>query len=335
MTRSEALFSAFQNQRVLVVGDAMLDAYMWGKIERTSPEAPVPIVDITRREVRLGGAANVALNVKALGGEPVLCALLGNDHYASAFLEEMEKAQLETSGVLKVAHHPTTVKTRIIAENKHVLRVDEEDTGSWMNPRDLSNHIIDQMIANKPDLLIFEDYDKGMLCGDCISDVMDFAREHGIPVAVDPKYKNFKLYRGADLFKPNLRELKDGVTQHELHPDHPETLRAAVDGLAEEMGLQRVLLTLSEHGMGLWNRESAEWLREPAHKREITDVSGAGDTSITAAAMALAAGASDHELLALANLAGGLVCEYPGVVPIDAQRLKNGFNQWLEAHADA
>jgi len=335
MDRAAELFSRFSKQRVLVVGDAMLDAYMWGIIERESPEAPVPIVDVTRREIRLGGAANVALNVKALGGEPILCALLGHDHYADSFLEEMHRQHLPSSGILKVHHHPTTVKTRIIAGNKHVLRVDEERADAWMSPRDISNHVIDQIIANKPNLVIFEDYDKGMLCSACIGDIMDYATEHRIPVAVDPKFKNFNAYKAADLFKPNLRELRDGMQNRSLDPTDPEALRKAVETLAAEMQVKRVLLTLSEHGMRLHNRETADWLSEAAHPREITDVSGAGDTAITAAAMAMAAGATDREIMTLANLAGGLVCEHPGVVPIDATRLRACFENGLNRSTDA
>lgn len=335
MSRSAELFTRFSKQRVLVVGDAMLDAYMWGKIERESPEAPVPIVDVTHREVRLGGAANVALNVKALGGEPILCALLGNDHYADSFLEEMHREQLAISGILKVHNHPTTVKTRIIAANKHVLRVDEERAEAWMSPRDISNHVIDQIIANKPDLIIFEDYDKGMLCAECIGDIMDFAKEHQIPVAVDPKFKNFNAYRTADLFKPNLRELRGGMQDRALDPLNTSALREAVESLAEAMQVKRVLLTLSEHGMRLHNRETADWLSEEAHPREITDVSGAGDTAITVAAMAMAAGATDREMMTLANLAGGLVCEHPGVVPIDAARLRTCFENGLNRDSEA
>ena len=313
------LFDQFSQLTVLVVGDSMLDAYMWGSITRTSPEAPVPVVDISRRENRLGGAANVALNIKSLGGRPILCSIIGKDKYGEEFIHEMDHCDLETAGMIQLSDRKTTVKTRVIADEKHVVRVDEEQTEDLPHPHRIINHIIDQIISYRPQAIIFEDYNKGMLTKEVIEEITDYATIHKIPTAVDPKVKNFTAYRNVTLFKPNLREISEGLGRT-VDPTNKESLSTDLEELRVILNGSAILLTMSEHGMAYW--DGKKLIHTPAQKRNITDVSGAGDTSVAVAAMALAAGASPQEITHLANTAGGLVCEYPGVVPIDQAQLK-------------
>lgn len=314
-----SLLDQFTNMPVLVIGDSMLDAYMWGDIHRMSPEAPVPIVDITRRENRLGGAANVALNIKSLGGKPILCSVIGKDNYGEILLSEMDRNALETSGIIRIPHRKTTVKTRIIAGEKHVVRVDEETTDDLDKNTVVINHIIDQIIAYRPRVIIFEDYNKGMLTDSLITEITMYAREYKIPVVVDPKVKNFLSYRKATLFKPNLREISAGLGRT-VDPSNLNTLKSDMDELRTLLEGADILLTMSEHGMAHWDGKNL--IHYPAEPRKIVDVSGAGDTSVATAAMALAAHANAEWVTRLANTAGGLVCEYPGVVPIDKDMLR-------------
>lgn len=313
------LFEEFNELTVLVVGDSMLDAYMWGTITRNSPEAPVPIVDISRRENRLGGAANVALNIKSLGGRPILCSVIGKDNYGDEFIREMDRCELETAGMISISDRKTTVKTRVIADDKHVVRVDEEQTDDITQTHRITNHVIDQVIAYKPQAIIFEDYNKGMLTTEVIEEITDYARLHHIPTIVDPKKKNFLAYRNVSLFKPNLREISEGLGRS-VDPGNEEKLKSDLEELRIKLNGAAILLTMSEHGMAFWDGKS--FIHTPAQPRKITDVSGAGDTSVAVAAMALAAKANPLLITHLANTAGGLVCEYPGVVPIDSAQLK-------------
>ena len=307
----------FKTKRVLIIGDAMIDAYMWGNIKRMSPEAPVPIVNIDKRENRLGGAANVALNIQLLGATPVLFSAIGNDHYADLFIELMNEQKLSIKGIQKLTNLKTTVKTRIISDNKHVLRVDEEYT----NPIENINLInrLEEMIKNQSfDVIIFQDYNKGLLTESLIQRAIKTAKNKGIPVIVDPKKENFLSYHDVDIFKPNLKEIKEG-----LNLDFDETSEAEllknVDELRNKINAKGILLTLSEKGI-YYQKENTVY-REKAHKRNIIDVSGAGDTVVSVAALALACNLEDDLLMKIANLAGGLVCEKVGVVPIKRQDL--------------
>jgi rfaE bifunctional protein kinase chain/domain len=312
------IFDAFEGMTVLVVGDSMLDAYMWGTITRNSPEAPVPIVDISRRENRLGGAANVALNVKSLNGRPILCSVIGPDKYGEEFLKEMERNGLPTDGMISLTDRKTTVKTRVIADEKHVVRVDEEQNDDIPHVQRIVNHVIDQIIAYRPQVIIFEDYNKGMLSEKVITEIIEYAKTHRIPTVVDPKVKNFLAYRGVTLFKPNLREISQGLGRS-VCPTHKEGLKIDLEELRTKLNGSSILLTMSEHGMVFW--DGSELYHTPAQERVIRDVSGAGDTSVAVAAMVLAAGAGSRWITHLANTAGGLVCESPGVVPIDKDLL--------------
>lgn len=298
----------------------MIDAYIFGKVDRISPEAPVPVVHISKREWRPGGAANVAINIKALGAEPVLCAVTGKDENGSKFKNILADAGLSTDGILESDAHTTTVKTRVIGNNHQLLRVDDETLA------DLSGETENRFIAHcttligkhKPDVIIFEDYDKGVLTKNVIAAITQVASQASIPVTVDPKKKNFNTYRDVTLFKPNLHELVAGLgiqfTKNDL-----ELLRASVSAMAEERNMKMVMVTLSEAGVYIRSDESDKLI--PAHVRNISDVSGAGDTVISVASLCVAAGLPPAAIAALSNLAGGLVCEEVGVVPIDKNKL--------------
>ncbi len=298
----------------LVIGDVMLDAYIWGSIDRISPEAPVPVVRVKQRDYRLGGAANVALNVKALGASCTLCALIGDDEAGSRVSERMRVNDLDTSGLVTSESRPTTVKTRVISGHHHVVRVDEEtDAALSSSEFDSLTERIDTYLQ-ACDVVIFEDYDKGLISEELIRYVVEKCRSMKIPVVVDPKKRNFLSYEGVTLFKPNLKELKEGLNLI-FEKSDLEAVRAALNTLRETLSCDQVMVTLSEHGIMIGDSKESEHI--PAHIREIADVSGAGDTVISVAALATALSASNAEIAKLSNLAGGLVCEHTGVVPVN------------------
>lgn len=313
------ILSQFETKRVLVIGDAMIDAYMWGEVNRMSPEAPVPIVEISKRESRLGGAANVALNIQSLGASPVLFSAIGDDHYADLFLDLMKKQSLTTNGIQKISSRSTTVKTRIISDNKHVLRVDEEETYT-IEEQEIINQLEQMVLSGDFDVIIFEDYNKGLLSEKLIKRAIKCAVESNTPTIVDPKKENFFAYEGVDVFKPNLKEIKEGM-RVEFDAKSENDLANHVADLRTRLKAKSILLTLSEDGVYFQNAQNS--YSEKAHKRNIIDVSGAGDTVVSVAALALACGLENETLMRIANLAGGLVCEKVGVVPIQKADLLN------------
>jgi D-glycero-beta-D-manno-heptose-7-phosphate kinase len=319
------LFRAFDNLNVLVAGDVMIDAYLWGKVERISPEAPVPIVSVHHRENLLGGAANVALNLKALGANPILCSVIGNDARGNEFIELLQKEGLDTSGICRSAERITTTKFRIIGNKAQMLRVDEEiDTD--LNPADfgkLSDSVSSILNSKGIDVIILQDYNKGVLCRDTINRILEEARKKKIPVAVDPKKANFNAYQGIALFKPNLKELREGLKM-DIEQGNTSQILNAIDKLHDEQDIETVLATLSEAGVlvsRLKDGAAREVISIPAQLRSIADVSGAGDTVISVAALCLALGATAHEIAVISNMAGGLVCEHIGVVPVNKEKL--------------
>jgi len=307
------IFNDFAKIKVLIIGDAMIDSYMWGCINRQSPEAPIPIVDIEKYEKRLGGAANVASNIKALGGTPILCSVIGNDD--KGFFDLMKAEKLSTEGILQ-EDRKTTLKTRIISENKHQLRVDEEDTFSISNESDFIQHT--KHLMKDVQIVIFQDYNKGVLSKNIISELISSAKKLNIPVLVDPKKDNYWEYKGVDLFKPNSKELTESNSS--------DNDSLSLDSLAHIVSYQRkqldakaFLLTLSEKGVYIQTEN--ESTHYPAFKRNIVDVSGAGDAVIATAALALAKNINFNAIAQLANLAGGLSCESVGVNPLDKDML--------------
>jgi len=314
------IFDTFAKLRVLIIGDVMIDNYVWGKVSRVSPEAPVPIVSVLQKERRLGGAANVALNVQALGATPILCSVIGADYEGQQFLELMQKQKLAPKGILRSRERITTVKTRVMGNRHHLLRVDEEieHDVTAAETQQFLQRIAYLLDTQKIDVIIFEDYDKGLITETLIRDVVNKARRLKVPVVVDPKKKHFMSYRNVTLFKPNLKELKEGLKIDFDHTDEKE-LRDAVEKLKKKLKCDTALVTLSEHGIYIHSKKTRRLL--PAHLRNIADVSGAGDTVISVAALCLAAKLNPEMVAAISNIAGGLVCEKVGVVPVDREQL--------------
>lgn len=314
------IFKAFDGLNVLIVGDVMLDAYLWGKVDRISPEAPVPIVTVDKRESRLGGAANVAINVKALGATPFLCSVIGSDRYGNELISLMKDLQMNHEGIVQSQNRITTVKTRVIGNNHQLMRVDDEMLEAITKEEADSLYLkIKNIIESKKiDVIIFEDYDKGVLNEAVIEGIVSFANKHKIPTSVDPKKKNFLAYKNVSLFKPNLHELKSGL-KIDLEQADAARINTAVLPFREKNKIDTIIVTLSEAGVFYCNDGKSEII--PAHIRNISDVSGAGDTVISVASLCLALGLTPYFTAALANLAGGLVCEKVGVVPIDKQQL--------------
>ncbi len=320
------LFNSFNRLNVLIIGDVMVDAYLWGKVERISPEAPVPIVAVRSRENRLGGAANVALNIKAMGANPILCSVIGNDQKGKEFIGLLQEQKMETTGIMVSDDRVTTTKFRVIGNKMQMLRVDEESdkllsTGEY----EVFIKTFRSIIAEKQiDVIIFQDYDKGVISEELIKEVVDLSLKNGIPVTVDPKKRNFISYKGVTLFKPNLKELKDGLNI-EVNPGDVIQIQHAINQLQQKLQAEMVLLTLSEDGVLISYKNNGEksYRILPSHVRTISDVSGAGDTVISVASLCLALKTNPEILAAISNLAGGLVCEKPGVVPVDKQQLLN------------
>ena len=319
MSTLAEIIDGFAKLRVMVIGDLMVDAYTWGKVTRISPEAPVPVVNVVKQENRLGGAGNVVLNVASLGAKPLVFSVIGDDSTGSSLLDILREAGLSVDGIIQEAGRPTTIKERVIAGSQQLLRVDSE------TEKAISSASVSALLAavkasiSSVDVIIFEDYDKGVLSAGLIQEVMGLARVAGIPTVVDPKKKNFFAYQGATLFKPNLHELRDGLGLDSSDLSSL-ALPATVKKFKESQNFEGLFVTLSERGVYMDFR--SEQVAIPAHIRQIADVSGAGDTVISIAACALAAGASPAQIAELANLGGGLVCEFLGVVPIEVNLLK-------------
>lgn len=314
----QEVFNHFTELKVLVIGDLMIDSYLWGSVSRISPEAPVPIVDVKTREKRLGGAANVGLNISSLGAKPVLCGLIGEDQDGEELLSLLKEKNLTTSAVVKSEERPTTIKHRIISNSQQMLRVDAEDSKIASQTETEKLLQVIKGVIGEVNVVVFEDYDKGVITSELISFVIAECKSLGIPVVVDPKKRNFLNYSGATLFKPNLKELKEGLNIDFDYRQIKEVSKAAT-ALKKELLVDQALVTLSEKGMFL-SGERHEY-HKAAHVRSISDVSGAGDTVISVASICLALGLNPEFLVDLSNLAGGLVCEYVGVVPIDKQQL--------------
>lgn len=311
----------FQSKHILVLGDVMLDRYLLGSVDRISPEAPVPVVSLQREENRLGGAANVALNLRALGARVTVCSVIGDDHNGRLLLQLLEENNVSTFGIVKDKTRPTTVKTRVVAGRQQLVRIDEETTTNiGIETESAVFQKLNKLIAHDLDAIIFQDYNKGLLTHSLIEKSIQLANENNILTTVDPKKQNFLAYKNVSLFKPNLKELREGLNQR-IDMNQIETLTNAVDNLVQKLEVNTAFITLSEYGVFIQNQH--EKYHIPAQKRDIADVSGAGDTVIAVATLALCAGLPLKDLAFLSNLAGGLVCEKPGVVCIDAQQLIN------------
>lgn len=313
------IFRSFDHLNILVVGDVMVDSYVWGKVNRLSPEAPVPVVSVEKKERRLGGAANVALNLQSLGVHPILCSVIGVDYEGQEFLELLRKQKLSQKGILKSRDRITTVKTRVIGNQHQLIRIDEE------MEQDINTSETNQLLTiiqyilkhEKIHAVIFEDYNKGLITPKLIQRVVELCKSYSIPICVDPKKKNFNAYKGVQLFKPNLKELREGL---KLDGDFSvKDLQRVVSSYRVRQKIECVLVTLAEKGIIVNSRKIKEHI--PAHIRNVADVSGAGDTVISVAAACRALECSEVLIAALSNLAGGMVCEQVGVAPVNKERL--------------
>ncbi|MBN8702655.1 MAG: D-glycero-beta-D-manno-heptose-7-phosphate kinase [Bacteroidetes bacterium] len=298
----------------------MIDSYVWGKVNRLSPEAPVPIVAVEKKENRLGGAANVALNIQALGANPILCCVTGNDYYGKVFTDLLKKQKLVHKGVVVSNARITTVKTRIIGNNHQLVRVDEElnDRLSKADAKKVVDKVTSLFSEAKIDAVVFEDYNKGLLFPELISDITKLANKKNIPIIVDPKRANFNDYAKSTLFKPNLKELCEGA-KIEIEIINEKELNVITDAFRKKHSIDSIMVTLSEHGVYVNDGTYKKII--PAHKRSIADVSGAGDTVVSVAALCTALKLPIEFTASLANLAGGLVCEHVGVIPVNKKQL--------------
>lgn len=308
----------FNNIKVLVLGDVMIDAYLFGKVERISPEAPVPVVAVTHKENRLGGAANVAVNLVALGAKPILCSVVGNDAEGRDLIELIKSNGIGADGIIQSKERVTTIKTRVISQSTQMLRIDNEITDS-LNQED-DNKLINKVkeLLKEADVIIFEDYDKGVISEHLISQITQEANALNIPIVVDPKKRNFMSYRDVTLFKPNLKELREGF-KRDFDIDNTTEFETVCKELMNEMGLKNLFVTLSERGVMITDGKEFNYI--PAHLRKIADVSGAGDTVISVASLCMALDLPIKQVAQISNLAGGLVCEEVGVVPINKEKL--------------
>ena len=326
---TEEFFDKMAKERVLIVGDVMIDSYMWGNVTRISPEAPVPVVSVTKREKRLGGAANVALNIEAMGATPIICSVLGNDDSSKDFQQIMYQNNMDRRGIVTSDNRMTTMKSRVIGNNMHIVRVDEESTHplSEMEEDLLLDRIVRTVKALPIDAILFQDYDKGCITPRIIEEVTALAQRKKILTTVDPKHRNFASFKNVGLFKPNLKELREGLNI-EIDDSSDERmmhdLLEASKLLHERQNIDIVLITLSSKGMYAcdFRGGTPQTVLVPACVHSVSDVSGAGDTVISVITLALASGMSLNDAVCCANIAGGLVCEQVGVVPIDVEKLK-------------
>jgi rfaE bifunctional protein kinase chain/domain len=322
MIEFEKLFSKFSSLKVAVFGDVMLDTYWWGNVERISPEAPVPVVSLNHREQRIGGAGNVALNLISLGAQTTLFTITGNDNDADILSSLLNSNSINTNYILKSDSRITTNKIRVMGRNQQMLRLDAEVTHDISNEDEarLIKKFSDYIKTEKPDAVIFEDYNKGVLTASLIEYVIKICREENILTAVDPKRKNFFAYKNADIFKPNLKEVKDGLNI--LIDDLSAALLNDIhEQLKKHLHHKISLITLSEKGVFIHDENTSHIV--PAHVRHIADVSGAGDTVIAVASLVYAATKDILLTAEIANLAGGIVCEEAGTIAINKQQLMN------------
>ena len=320
MTECEELFNDLKSLKVGVIGDVMLDTYIWGNVDRISPEAPVPVVSLDHKEQRIGGAGNVAINCSSLGAKVFLLGITGNDEEADLLEQLLKENMIDTTGLTRSAKRTTTNKTRILSRNQQMLRFDAEITND-LNKEDeaaLLKQVSNFIEHEDPNVLIFEDYNKGVLTEKVIEESINLCRASGVISAVDPKRKNFFSYKNVDIFKPNMKEMQEGLN-HLFESNDLYTLRNVHEQLQKLLQHRVSLITLSEKGIFYQHLQNAAII--PSHLRNVSDVSGAGDTVIAVAAMVYAVTKNAHLMAEIANIAGGLVCEQVGTAAVDREKL--------------
>ncbi|HET7117606.1 MAG TPA: bifunctional ADP-heptose synthase [Hanamia sp.] len=316
----DQLFSGLKKMKVAVIGDVMLDTYWWGEVERISPEAPVPVVAVSKKEQRIGGAGNVALNLQSLDASVALLSILGDDEDGIQLKQLLQDNNIDTRFLLESRKRITTNKIRIISRNQQMMRLDAENVHDIdeVDEEKLQNQIEKYITTEKPDVVIFEDYNKGILTKNIIANTIELCEKNKVPTAVDPKRKNFFTYKNATLFKPNLVEVFTNLNL--LHEEISEEFLAGIHTqLKENLEHKISLITLSEKGIFYQENNKKEIL--PSHRRNIADVSGAGDTVIAIASLVYAATKNIHLAAEIANIAGGIVCEQVGTVAINKEKL--------------
>jgi rfaE bifunctional protein kinase chain/domain len=320
MTNFDQLFIDFSKLKVVIIGDVMLDTYWWGQVDRISPEAPVPVVALQRKEHRVGGAANVAINTVALGAQTTIVSVIGTDADGALLQSLFEAQKIDTQYLLSTPSRITTNKTRVMSRNQQMMRLDAEITTPIASDieKALLQKFTDCLNTQKPDIVIFEDYDKGVLTPAIIKEAIAICTERNIIMSVDPKKNNFLSYKGVTLFKPNLKEVKEGL-QVPIPSVTLDNLRLVHTALQTHLAHQISLITLSEKGMFFDTGDVAKII--PTHIRSIADVSGAGDTVIAVASLVYAATKNIELATEMANIAGGLVCEEVGTAAINKSRL--------------
>ena len=323
----DKIFQDIAKLKVAVVGDVMLDTYWWGNVDRISPEGPVPVVAVTKKEQRIGGAGNVALNARALGAQVVLISVLGIDDEGKQLKDILKSNNINTSFLFS-EDRVTTNKIRIIGRNQQMMRLDAEHTDDLKKDEEekFIKQIEKYVNENQPDVIILQDYNKGVLTEEVIKNIIALCKTHNIICAADPKRKNFFAYKNITLFKPNLKEVKESL--HILSEEVNEDLLSEIHRQLEEKLQHAIsLITLSEKG--IFYQDGIEGNIIPAHIRNIADVSGAGDTVIAVASILYAVSKNIHLTAEVANIAGGLVCEEVGTAAINKEKLIEECNQLL------
>lgn len=315
--RLTELKKGFDGKRIAVIGDMMLDGYFWGDVKRISPEAPVPVLEVEDEFFRFGGAANVAFNILTLGGIPVPVGVIGNDTYGNIFSSLIKEKKMEHDGIIIDNERPTTTKTRVIANNQHVVRIDKESK-AYINNK-IETKILSYVETNlsKLDGIILQDYNKGILTPSLITKIISLANKKNILITVDPKFDNFFEYKNVTVFKPNRKETE---TVLGIRIKDDKDISSAGRNLLQKLNSKYVLLTLGEAGIAVFEDGDKE-RRMPTKARKVADVSGAGDTVISTLTIGLAAGANIYEACFLANYAAGIVCGEVGIVPIEKEIL--------------
>ena len=307
------VFEKIKGKKIIIIGDSMVDSYVLGEINRNSPEAPVPIVDVKQEDTKLGGAANVALNIQSLGMEPILCSVIGDDKDGENFLKLCKKNNLDTTGIIVDYNRKTTNKKRVIVNKKHILRIDNEET-NYIEPeiREKFVNNIEKLISNNK-IIIFQDYDKGVISKELIEEINKI--DH-LFIAVDPKKRNFFEYKNVDLFKPNLSEMLNAFNSKD---DSIKNLNTISDELKSKNNIKNLMITLSDNGLLINN--DAGFIHNKIENKKIIDVSGAGDTVISLATILFYLKLPEKFIAEMCNLAGGITCMSSGVSAINLKEL--------------
>ena len=307
------VFEKIKGKKIIIIGDSMVDSYVLGEINRNSPEAPVPIVDVKQEDTKLGGAANVALNIQSLGMEPILCSVIGDDKDGENFLKLCKKNNLDTTGIIIDYNRKTTNKKRVIVNKKHILRIDNEET-NYIEPeiREKFVNNIEKLISNNK-IIIFQDYDKGVISKELIEEINKI--DH-LFIAVDPKKRNFFEYKNVDLFKPNLSEMLNAFNSKD---DSIKNLNTISDELKSKNNIKNLMITLSDNGLLINN--DAGFIHNKIENKKIIDVSGAGDTVISLATILFYLKLPEKFIAEMCNLAGGITCMSSGVSAINLKEL--------------